>query len=222
MSEYKPITGELRNSMTYDITTALDGVSTASIDISAFCDLCDAIDSVHAALEAEHEKAMIRAGQLLDDAEKERDYNYANWQECKQKVLQGNITFDELNARIEHLMDELSHCIELPKDADGVPISVGDMMESPSGCVEMVEGILPGRYLVLRNGDWFTCRADWGRHYHHDTWERIEDDATMPPGDYVHKRMTVAHGTIETVDEAFEAMACDLVARCKALAGDAE
>ena len=41
---------------------------------------------------------------MLADAEKDRDYNYANWQECKQKVLQGNITFDELNAKIEHLM----------------------------------------------------------------------------------------------------------------------
>lgn len=107
MNEYKPITGELRNSMTYDITTARDGVSTASIDISAFCDLCDAIDSVHATLKAEHEKAMIRAGQLLDGAEKERDYNYANWQECKQKVLQGNITFDELERENESLKAEL-------------------------------------------------------------------------------------------------------------------
>lgn len=76
-------------------------------------------------IDAEHQKAMSRAGQLLADAEKDRDYNYANWQECKQRVLQGNITFGELNAKIEHLMDELSHCM----DADNVPVSIGDRME---------------------------------------------------------------------------------------------
>ena len=83
-------------------------------------------------IDAEHEKAMSRAGQLLADAEKDRNYNYANWQECKQKVLQGNITFGELNARIERLMDEMAHRIELPKDADGEYIHVGDEME-PNG-----------------------------------------------------------------------------------------
>ena len=80
-------------------------------------------------IDAEHERAMSRAGQLLADAEKDRDYNYANWQECRQKVLQGNITFGELNAKIEHLMDELSHCIELPKDADGVPFHIGELVD---------------------------------------------------------------------------------------------
>ena len=77
-------------------------------------------------IDAEHEKAMSRAGQLLADAESDRDYNYANWQDCKQKVLQHNITLGELDARIECLEDELSHCIELPKDADGEYINVGD------------------------------------------------------------------------------------------------
>lgn len=61
MSEYKPITGELRNSMTYDITTAPDGVNTASIGIAEFNDLCDAIDSIHAALEAENERLREQA-----------------------------------------------------------------------------------------------------------------------------------------------------------------
>ena len=58
-------------------------------------------------IDAEHEKAMSRAGELLADAEEVRDYNYANWQECKQKVLQGNITIDELSAEIERLKGEL-------------------------------------------------------------------------------------------------------------------
>ena len=85
-------------------------------------DIADRIDAVH-------EKAMSRAGQLLADVEKDRDYNYANWQDCKQKVLQHNITIDELDAKIERLEDELSHCIELPKDADGEYIHFGDVLD---------------------------------------------------------------------------------------------
>ena len=79
-------------------------------------------------IDAEHEKAMSMAGQLLADAEKDRDYNYAQWQDCKQKVLQHNITIDELDARIECLEDKLSHCIELPKDTDGEYIHIGDVL----------------------------------------------------------------------------------------------
>ena len=180
MSEYKPITDELRNSMTYDITTAPDGVSTASLDISAFCDLCDAIDSVHATLKAEHEKAMIRAGQLLDDAEKERNYNYANWQECKQKVLQGNITFNELNARIECLEDELSHCIELPKDMDGEYIHIGDVMEWPTtGETFEVVGIGDGTLFYAETEENGSSRIEWTscvlkrHHYHAPTVEDV-------------------------------------------------
>jgi len=82
VSEYKPITGELRNSMTYDITTAPNGVSVASIDTVEFVNICDSIDSIHANLERENERLRDSDG-----------------------------------------------CIELPKDADGVPIRVGDVME---------------------------------------------------------------------------------------------
>ena len=80
-------------------------------------------------IDAEHEREISRAAQLLADAEKDRDFNYANWQDCKQKVLQHNITMDELSAEIERLKDELAHRIEPPKDADGEPIHIGDVME---------------------------------------------------------------------------------------------
>lgn len=87
---------------------------------------------IAARIDAEHESEISRAAQLLADAEKDRDFNYANWQDCKQKVLQHNITMDELDAEIERLKDELAHCIELPKDADSEPIHVGDVM-TPNG-----------------------------------------------------------------------------------------
>lgn len=88
------------------------------------------MEAIADCIDAEHEKAMSRAGQLLADAEKDRDYNYANWQDCKQKVLQHNITLDELSAEIERLEDELAHCVKLPKDADGEAWHIGDRTES--------------------------------------------------------------------------------------------
>lgn len=139
-----------------------------------FCgDTYDFVTAIADRIDAEHEKAMIRAGQLLDDAEKERDYNYANWQECKQKVLQGNITFDELNARIEHLMDELSHCIELPKDADGEYICAGDKLDGYGKTIEAVE-LRYGRsgwVLISRDGNAY---ADTFAFTHHHA-QTVED-----------------------------------------------
>lgn len=172
MSEYKPITGELRNSMTYDITTAPDGVSTASIDTSVFCALCDAIDSVHAALEAENES--------LRDSD--------GW-------------------------------VELPKDADGVPIHIGDVLERGERHGEVIALMLSdnpwgdgNHWAIQLEGEHAPTVFDSLFHrYVPDTWERIIEDAIRGDG-----------GSYGCLEERFDAMVPALVARCKALAGDAE
>lgn len=130
-------------------------------------------------IDAEHEKAMSRAVQLLADAEKDRDYNYANWQECRQKVLQDNITIDELNTRIEFLEDALLDRIEWPKDADGEPIRVGDVMEWPTtGETFEVVGIGDGTLFYVEDGselaDW--TGASTKRHHHAPTVEDVLRD----------------------------------------------
>ena len=173
-------------------------------------------------IDVEHEKAMNRAGQLLADAESDRNCYYLNWQDCKQKVLQGNITFDELNARIESLEDELSHCIELPKDADGEYIHIGDVMVSKDGNLHKVDSLTRNPIgsdpewfigLVLLNdgvgvGSLVRYRPDTLRHHHTpDTWERIIEDA--------REYMLNIGGSYLWKNKSDE-----LVARCKALAGD--
>ena len=152
---YDPVKDQYTYTTTDTMPSSIDAIRLDS-SILAIADLID----------AEHQKAMSRAGQLLADAEKDRDYNYANWQECKQKVLQGNITFDELNAKIEHLMDELSHCIELPKDADGEVIHVGDVLDGYGKTIEVVE-LRHGRsgwVLISRDGNGY---ADTFAFTHH-------------------------------------------------------
>lgn len=183
------------------ITDELRAWAKGHLSKSSILAIADCID-------AEHEKAMSRAGQLLADAERDRDYNYANWQECKQKVLQGNIafdelyaTFDELNARIECLEDELSHRIELPKDADGEHINVGDDMEYANA----PHTHAPVEYIALTKDGWEVDGEPPSsmRHHRPDTWKRIIADAL---GCEVFE--------VERDDDLMA-----LVARCKALAG---
>ena len=63
--------------------------------------------------------------------------------------------------------------IRLPKDANGEYIHIGDVMENIYGNVDVVEGILSDRYLVLRDNDWISLRADWSHHHHKPTLEDV-------------------------------------------------
>jgi len=150
----------------------------------AWSGIGDDLTAIADRIDAEHEKAMSRAGQLLADAEKDRDYNYANWQDCKQKVLQHNITLDELSAEIERLKDELAHCIELPKDADGEYIHVGDVLDGYGKTIEVVE-IRYGRsgwVLISRDGNGY---ADTFAFTHHAP--TVEDVLTEFGIDWEHE-----------------------------------
>ena len=92
--------------------------------------------------------------------------------------------------------------IRLPKDADGEYIHIGDEMEwCDSGDTIVVEGIGNDTIFYIEDGlaEWTAARNK--RHHAPDTWERIIEDAL----DGYH-------------DTDFD----KLVARCKALAGDAE
>ena len=133
------------------------------------------IECIADRIDAEHEKAMSRAGQLLADAESDRNCYYVNWQDCKQKVLQGNITFDELNARIESLEYELSHCIELPKDADGEYIHIGDVMDGTCPSGKHVNGTVNaiGDGVFWLSNVQFSLKPDYMHHHNAPTVEDV-------------------------------------------------
>lgn len=74
--------------------------------------------------------------------------------------------------------------IELPKDADGVPIHVGDMLagEKAGGfglCEPFEVGcILFGKDIIqVNDAHGLTRCTEFAHHYAHDTWERIIADA---------------------------------------------
>lgn len=179
MDEYKPITGELRGacreSDVYHVES--DTVDrTVIFDGDRFDDLCDDIDSVHAQLERD-----------FDRVKAERDSMAAALD-----AAQG-----------EHAYAPESHYMLLPKDADGKPVHVGDVMEWDDGQTAEVVGVSSDTFFYV---DYANDSADWApardkRHHVPDTWEHIIEDALSMP---IHSQYDVER----------------LVARCKALAGE--
>jgi len=187
MDEYEPITGELR-SYVRKATSTSDNCWWTATDTQNVCDICDDIDSVHARLESDYTR--VKA---------ERDSMAAALD-----AAQG-----------EHAYAPESHYMMLPKDADGVPIHVGDVMEGVDK-YDSLKKVMGKVITVSFESDgitevaiqaWNSDGKSWHRVYldpnasvyrHHvaDTWERIIMDA-------------VCGG-----DED------ELVARCKALAGE--
>ena len=102
----------------------------------------------------------------------------------------------------EHDFAPESHYMMLPKDADGVPIHVGDVLEHT---VDSTHHGKASRFMLESDGSWWVyvnsigCKPSAYRHHTPDSWERIIADAAATRCDFD-----------------------DLVARCKALAGDPE
>ena len=116
-------------------------------------------------------------------------------------------TFDELEAIADRIDGSISEThIELPMDADGVPIRVWDEMEGIStGTRGTVTSIAPRSFFL----DYGTvcCNPESFRHVEPDSWERIIGDAVQYG--------LIAHGTEEdakTVEHLAE--------RCRRLAGE--
>ena len=113
---------------------------------------------------------------------------------CREELMEGHpvIVADLENAG----------WVKLPVDADGVPWRIGDVTESG----QTVEAMGLNRHGWHFVGTVNEIDTAIHRHHQPDTWERIIEDATAL-GAQMGRRTT-------QVD--------DLVARCKALAGDAE
>lgn len=109
---------------------------------------------------------------------------------------------DDIDAKYEDLERKVENSTQLPVDCDGVPIKPGDKMASRTreGEVLLVDAVGVQCFFAWdnkRNSYGSYCAARW-RHYKPDSWDLIIHDA-------------VCGG-----DED------ELVARCKALAGEAK
>ena len=190
MDEYKPITGELRKAfMANGGIATLDGCiikEYMTIAKPELDDFCDNIDAVHAQLELDYKTAC--------EVNERQDADYV-----RLKAERDSMAAALDAAQGEHAFAPESHYMLLPKDADGVPIHIGDMMHCtcPSGKYVCGEVSAIGDSKLWLSNVQFSLHPSYMHHHVPDTWERIIMDA-------------VCGG-----DED------ELVARCKALAGDA-
>ena len=109
-----------------------------------------------------------------------------------------------------------SHYMMLPKDAKGEPVHVGDVMEWPDGPDEPFEVVGIGEngtlfYMYDESCEW--TNASTKRHHRADTWERIIKDA-------IGEGMARERCREKRCDHSGALSNADLVARCRALAGD--
>ena len=158
MSEYKPITQGLREAMNLD-GWATNGTYCVklSADMDEFNGLCDDIDALHKSLEQEceklHEKVLNQRKQLADVQEAiERRNNGVlkrRWQKKMDALKNENEEMRDFNYRVREAIrrhEDLTlwgaDYTALPLDADGVPIHIGDVMDTSTfGTVE-VEGFI--------------------------------------------------------------------------------
>lgn len=221
MDEYELITGELRGagreSDVYHVMS--DTVDrTVTFDGDRFDDLCDNIDAVHAQLERENEslrkKVKDQSAQLSEvQGTLERRNNgelKRHWQKelDRLKAERDSMAAALDAAQGEHAYAPESHYMMLPKDADGKPIHVGDVMEWDDGQTAEVVGVSSDTFFYV---DYANDSADWApahdkRHYVTDSWERIIEDAVNVHGNGFNPCWTGERDA--------------LVARCKALAGE--
>mgnify|MGYP006874814270 CR=1 FL=1 len=128
--------------------------------------------------------------------------HYSGW---PSKKAEGYAIADRIDAGHRAALEKLAVAadedrdgwVELPKDADGVPWHVGDVNENGRTITTMCLTAHGWHFSNIQND----INPSLHRHHQPDTWERIIEDAL----DGYH-------------DTDFD----KLVARCKALAGDAE
>jgi hypothetical protein len=183
MSEYTPITGELREYA----TVAWDPWPEAR---DRLCQMCDAIDAIHAQLERENASLKAELDRVLGEQEDRR----------------GCIYYDPERHYCSCHDIDTDALVELPKDADGVPIHVGDVMVYADGntCPLPVVALVPPAVFLTDDGPRY---ANMCRHAP-DTWERIIDDAEALAREWFNTDMSENEHA-----EGLDA----LVARCKAL-----
>ena len=185
MSKYQPITRPLRKKLEeykpMEVNHAMVAHPIGATGYERLMELCDTIDAIHEGLEEASDRLRAERDSMaaaLDRAEGEH-----------------------------HAYAPESHYMMLPKDADGEPIHVGDVMEWPDGEKFEVVGIGGNTLFYIKDGlaEWVDARNK--RHHSPDTWERIIEDA--------REYMLNIGGSYLWKNKSDE-----LVDRCKALAGD--
>ena len=207
MTDIRPITWEIRSMA----TAGWDPWPEAR---ERLLQKCDAIDSIHANLEREHGELRMKYVNVNRHAEHVKAENESMRAELA-SMVDGGVPMTDENMAAEGW-------VRLPRDADGEYIHVDDRLLTKyefGTCTSTVEAlILTDRWdfeLSDEDGDTrdVVDMSDFyenTRHAEPETWETIIKDAIRGDG-----------GSYGCLEERFNATVPALVARCRALAGDA-
>jgi hypothetical protein len=125
-------------------------------------------------------------------------------------------------------------CMELPIDADGVPIRIGDKMDVDGDCMNVLGYRLYDGELLLvvkkAEGDctFYTPKPSSVRHYKYsklDSWEKLENDAKKTSCGYAsaprdENGLTTCEGCrFQKTESCSQEMMLDVLKRAKKLAG---
>lgn len=193
--EVAPITTELREHLAGFKPVETSGSIIVSrigtIGYEKAMQLCDAIDAVHAGLERELKFAKADAKTQrnnFDQATSAREHWKNLYEQSLEQIhdLEHDVEMwrdraedmrmerdDALKERHEWAPE--SHYMMLPKDSDGIPVHIGDVMEWPDASTAEVVGVYEnGFFYVEGEGD---IAAEWTTAYNkvHHTPETVED-----------------------------------------------
>lgn len=192
MSEYTPITGELREYA----TVAWDPWPEAR---DRLCQMCDAIDSIHAQLERENaalkaeldrvlgeqEEHAHTRGESITDELRKWGYGFCGDTHDVVTAIADRIDAEYERVRAESIIDMTDESmaehgwVRLPVDADWVPIRVGDALVEGKANPQKAESLMLDYdgWSVNFGLGWCVAKYHKWHHVKPDTWERIIADA---------------------------------------------
>ena len=218
------IAAELRSLDGYDMTDGeyIDALADA-VGSGASGTLHERIaDLVEPQLPERVEWPRFEDGELVrpgDDVEFEGEVGIAA---CIRFELSGWSMTLNRNLDLSYLSGAFGERVKRPTpkvlDADGAPINVGDTVwcvdgDEPLQVIRINASGYRSVSLESNDGEHYSLDPERLTHKRPDSWELLEDDATMPSSVYVER-----NGIECDRAETFETMAKDLVRRAKTLA----
>ena len=125
-----------------------------------------------------------------------------------------------LRDELEALIQSDDSYMKLPLDADGVPIRIDDVVYGNPGIAWTVVGLRTSKlgWKVEMGNMPFLCEPDDLTHKKPDSWEKLEEDASVGAQDYCANCLGIDIRKTLTSDDD-EAFAKDIIRRAKKLAG---
>lgn len=173
----------------------------------------------------EQAAAMKKIGKMSVDVSGELDALVSDNAAMEAEIQGLNEANDSLRERLNRGENHEAY-MKLPLDADGVPIRIGDEMNVDGDSMTVLGYRIHDDMLLLiakerKSGLTFAPEPSRVRHFKlepPDSWEKLEEDASVGAQDYCANRLGIDIRKTLTSDDD-RAFAKDIIRRAKKLAG---